>query len=198
MSVDIDRIEHMFEYSFLCLHSRAPLCLLRALSVHAQLDALTSTVFRQIEKPDSRYQPMLPGSYRVLDGLYSHTAGLASRGESTNVSSQASSLLCGYYSPELAHAGHWIRRGCGFRKPGASVAAEDLGVDLDKLVLRPPTRLGLVVVCHQYTLADALSPRRHDAQGACCPQPAPTRPICQGRLRERGTTLLVCGSLARC
>lgn len=178
MSVDIDRIEQMFEHV-----SMPPALTLstEATTRQAQLTTLRNHI-RALENTtlDHPSYPTLTG----LEALFPH--GGLRRGVIYDVSSHQSLLwllLAG-----VTQAGHYAAI-VGLPHLGLR-SAHDLGVDLDKLVLLPQPGPRWWSVTN--TLADALS-LVVLRPGSMLPS-AHQRDRFAARLRERGSTLLVCGS----
>ncbi len=177
MSVDIDRIEQMFEYGSmspaLTLHSSDSLR-------ESQLGALREKI-RSLEAPR-----MEQGTYPVLPGLEKlFPDGGLRRGVVYSLSSQHTLIWA--LVAQGTQNGHFAAT-VGLSHLGVR-SAEDIGVDLDRLVIvhQPGSQWW-----HSTSLlADAVSLVVVAPRG---PLPSPhQRDRFEARLRERGSTLLFCG-----
>jgi hypothetical protein len=177
MSVDIDRIEQMFEYGSmspaLTLHSSQPLR-------ESQLGILREKI-RSLEAPriEQGTYPVLPG----LEALFPDSG--PRRGVVYSLSGQHTLIWA--LIAQATQNGHFAAT-VGLSHLGVR-SAEDIGVDLDRLVVvhQPGSHwwhstsllsdaVSLVVVAPRGPLPSAHQRDRFEA-----------------RLRERGSTLLLCG-----
>ena len=177
LSVDIDIIEQMFEYG-----SMSPVLTLSPHGEHrrVQLDTLRRTI-RTLEAPQLDH-PVLP-TLSGLERLFPH--GGLRRGAVYELSSHQSLLWL--LTAGVTAGGHFAAL-VGLSNVGLR-SAHDLGVDLDRLVLL--SHPGNHWWSATNTLADALS-LVAVRPGTVLPSVS-QRNRFAARLRERGTTVLVCG-----
>ena len=176
MSVDIDIIEHMFEYGSVIPLTLSP----ESTARQQQLRALKQKISR-LESPQID-QPTLP-SHPTVQGLFA--GGGMRRGASYELHG-GYSLLWSLLAGPSRH-GHWSAL-VGLGHLGFQAAA-DLGVDIDRLiVVKNPGAHWFQIAS---SLADAVSVVVVSPPG---PLPAVSqRERLHARLRERGSTLLVNG-----
>ena len=177
MSVDIDRIEQMFEYGSmspaLTLHTSQPLR-------EKQLGVLREKI-RSLEAPR-----MEQGTFPALPGLEKlFPEGGLRRGSVYSLSGQHTLIWA--LIAEATQRGHFAAS-VGLSHLGVR-SAEDMGVDLDRFVIvhQPGSHWW-----HSTSvLADAVSLL---IVSPCGPLPsAHQRDRFEARLRERGSTMLICG-----
>lgn len=177
VSVDIDRIEQMFEHG-----SMSPLALLTSVAPRQQQIESLRQKIQQLESPD-----MSTGVYPVISALEPlFPAGGLRRGVIYELSPSRSLLWSTLAA--LTQAGHWVAV-VGITHLGL-YAARDFGVRLERVVLLPEP--GAEWFLSTASLAEVTSVVVVSPAGPLPRQADQER--FRARLRERGTTVLVSGS----
>lgn len=176
MSVDIDTIEHMFEYGSVIPLTLHPESATRQKQVRALQEKISRLESPQID------HPVLP-SHPSLEALF--PGGGMRRGVSYELHG-GYSLLWSLLAAPSQH-GHWSAL-IGLGHLGLQAAA-DLGVDLDRVVVVKNPGSGWFQIAS--ALADAVCLVVLAPQGTL--PPISQRDRLHARLRERGSTLIVHG-----